>query len=64
MELASDAALLAAIRGKLKSEQLKSQPLFDTGQMARDMESVFRTMSERHRRGENAETFFVAGPRA
>jgi predicted O-linked N-acetylglucosamine transferase (SPINDLY family) len=63
IELANDAALLAAIRDKLKSEQLKSQPLFDTGQMARDMEAGFRMMSERHRRGENAETFFVAGPR-
>jgi predicted O-linked N-acetylglucosamine transferase (SPINDLY family) len=63
LELAGDAALLAAIRSKLEPEQLKSRPLFDTEQMARDMESAFRTMSERHRRGENAETFFVAGPR-
>jgi predicted O-linked N-acetylglucosamine transferase (SPINDLY family) len=62
VELASDAALLAAVRGKLKPEQLKSRPLFDTGQMTRDMEAAFRTMSERHQRGENAETFWVAGP--
>lgn len=60
VELASDTAQLAAIRGKLTSEQLKRQPMFDTGMMARHMEAAFRTMWERHRRGEGAETFFVS----
>ncbi len=60
IELASDTAQLAAIRDKLEQEQLKCQPLFDTGMMSRHMEDAFRMMWERRRSGENADTFFVA----
>ncbi|MBK9243648.1 MAG: hypothetical protein IPM30_02125 [Burkholderiales bacterium] len=44
--LATDRRRLAAIRDKLAHNRL-SQPLFDTGQFTRDLESAYRTMVDR-----------------
>ena len=57
-KLASDGALLAAIKEKLQSN-VKTEPLFDSARSARDIEAAYVMMRERHQRGEPPASFAV-----
>ena len=50
LKLATDAPLLAGIRGKLADNRLTT-PLFDAGLFTRHVETAYEAMLERHRRG-------------
>jgi protein O-GlcNAc transferase len=52
--------MLADIKARL-SVNRDSGPLFDTGRFCRHIESAFRTMYDRHRRGEPPADFDVVG---
>jgi predicted O-linked N-acetylglucosamine transferase (SPINDLY family) len=57
--LASEPALLAAVKTKLAENRL-TRPLFDIARFRRGIEAAYSTMYERHRRGEAPESFAVA----
>jgi protein O-GlcNAc transferase len=57
--LASEPALLAAVRTKLAESRLTC-PLFDIARFRRGIEAAYATMYERHRRGEAPDGFAVA----
>jgi protein O-GlcNAc transferase len=59
LELASDTAMLAAIKEKLARNRLTC-PLFDTGQFCRHMEAAFAKMREIAQRGDKPHGFSVA----
>jgi protein O-GlcNAc transferase len=59
LALARDPAALGELRAKLSRNRLTA-PLFDTARFTCDLESVFTSMSERHRRGERPASFAVA----
>jgi predicted O-linked N-acetylglucosamine transferase (SPINDLY family) len=59
LDLARDAAALAAVRAKLATNRLTCA-LFDTGGFTRDLEALFTTMWQRHQRGEPPAGFAVA----
>jgi predicted O-linked N-acetylglucosamine transferase (SPINDLY family) len=58
LRLATDPALLAAIKAKLEINRLTA-PLFDTDRFARHVERAYRMMHERHLRGLPPESFAV-----
>jgi predicted O-linked N-acetylglucosamine transferase (SPINDLY family) len=58
IKLATDPALLAQLRGRLK-DGLPTAPLFDTRRFTRHLESAFTHMVERQRRGLPPDTFAV-----
>jgi predicted O-linked N-acetylglucosamine transferase (SPINDLY family) len=58
VELATDAARLAAIRDALVQRRMR-HPLFDTGRFARHIEAAYVTMWERRQRGEPPAPFAV-----
>jgi predicted O-linked N-acetylglucosamine transferase (SPINDLY family) len=58
--LAQNASRLSATRAKLEANRLTCA-LFDTTRFARDLETVFATMWQRHQRGEPPSGFAVAG---
>jgi protein O-GlcNAc transferase len=60
LKLASDRAMLADVKARLSANR-GTCPLFDTARFARHVESAFRTMHDRHRRGERPEHIDVAG---
>jgi protein O-GlcNAc transferase len=60
LRLASDRAMLADIKARLSANR-NSSPLFDTARFCRHIESAFRTMYDRHRRGEPPADFDVVG---
>jgi protein O-GlcNAc transferase len=60
LKLASDRAMLADIKARLSANR-DSSPLFDTARFCRHIESAFRTMYDRHRRGEPPADFDVVG---
>jgi protein O-GlcNAc transferase len=60
LRLASDRAMLADIKARLAANR-DSSPLFDTARFCRHIESAFRTMYDRHRRGEPPADFDVVG---
>jgi predicted O-linked N-acetylglucosamine transferase (SPINDLY family) len=59
LTLASDPALLAKIRDRLRHKRL-SMPLFDTGRFCRHIEAAYRSMWEMSQRGEAPRGFSVA----
>jgi protein O-GlcNAc transferase len=59
LNLARDGARLGRIRSQLRHNRL-SCPLFDTARFCRHLESAYRTMWQRHRRGEPPAGFTVA----
>ena len=58
MDLATDSAMLAEIKGKLLSNRLSS-PLFDTEKYTRDLESGFIQAYQRHCNGKHPENIYV-----
>lgn len=58
LKLARDRELLDEVKAKLARNR-DSQPLFNTARLARHMESAYRTMLERHQRGEPPQSFAV-----
>src|SRR5215469_129482 len=60
LRLAWEPGTLAAIRTKLASTRGQT-PLFDSETFTRHLESAFRTMAERGRRGEAPASFAVTG---
>jgi protein O-GlcNAc transferase len=58
LKLATDAALLAAIKAKLARNR-NTSPLFDTDRFRRHIESAYVTMWERYQRGEAPASFAV-----
>lgn len=62
LRLAWEPGTLAAIRTKLASTR-EQMPLFDTETFTRHLESAFRAMAERSRRGQAPESFSVTGER-
>jgi protein O-GlcNAc transferase len=52
--------MLADIKARLSANRDNS-PLFDTARFCRHIESAFRTMYDRHRRGEPPADFDVVG---
>ena len=58
LELATDAHKLGAIRQRLAENRL-TQPLFDTAQFTRHLESAYTAMEQRQRAGLAPETFVV-----
>jgi predicted O-linked N-acetylglucosamine transferase (SPINDLY family) len=60
LELANDRAMLADIQARLSANR-DSSPLFDTARFCRHIESAFRTMYDRHRRGAPPADFDVVG---
>jgi protein O-GlcNAc transferase len=59
LKLARDPAALAAIKEKLGRNRMRC-PLFDTTRFTRNLEAAYRTMWERHQRGEPPASFAVA----
>jgi len=59
LELARDPARLAAIKERLAYSR-KNSPVFNTRRFTRHLESAYRTMYERHWRGEPCASFAVA----
>jgi predicted O-linked N-acetylglucosamine transferase (SPINDLY family) len=60
---ARDTASLSQLKAKLAGN-LKTHPLFDTARFARNLESAFATMYERHRQGQPPQSFAVEQPLA
>jgi predicted O-linked N-acetylglucosamine transferase (SPINDLY family) len=58
LRLARDPAALAALRAKLEGN-LPASPLFDTARFCRHVEAAYRTMWQRHERGEAPAAFAV-----
>ncbi len=58
LKLARNPAALATIKDKLVANRLTT-PLFDTRRFARNIETAYTTMWERHQRGEQPEAFSV-----
>jgi len=58
LRLARDAAMLAAVKAKLRQNR-DSCPLFDTGRFTRHLEAAYTQMWELHRRGRAPEGFSV-----
>jgi protein O-GlcNAc transferase len=54
LKLANDRTMLADIKARLSANR-GSCPLFDTARFSRHIESAFRTMYDRHQRGERPE---------
>lgn len=59
LALARDHERLAAIKAKLVRNRA-AEPLFDTARYTRDLETAYRVMAERSRRGERPASFCVA----
>jgi predicted O-linked N-acetylglucosamine transferase (SPINDLY family) len=59
LALARDPEAVARVRTKLMSKR-STQPLFDTAQITRNLETAYTTMWERTRRGEPPESFALA----
>jgi predicted O-linked N-acetylglucosamine transferase (SPINDLY family) len=59
LALARDPGRLAAVRAKLAANRLR-EPLFDTARWTRDVETLYRTMVERHRAGLPPEDISIA----
>ena len=57
-KLATEPERLAAIKTKLAANRT-TQPLFDTARFTRHLDSAYRTMWERQRRGEKPASFKV-----
>jgi protein O-GlcNAc transferase len=60
LKLANDRTMLADIKARLSANR-GSCPLFDTARFTRHIESAFRTMYDRHQRGERPEHLDVVG---
>jgi protein O-GlcNAc transferase len=60
LRLAKDRTILADIKARLSADR-SSCPLFDTARFAFHIESAFRSMYDRHRRGEQPEHLDVVG---
>ncbi len=60
LALARDPERLSGIKARLRRNR-SSEPLFNTAQFTRNLESAYRTMFERHRAGLPPESFAVAG---
>lgn len=59
LRLATDAAFLAAVAGKL-AQNRNTRPLFDSGRFCRHLEAAFQKMWDMHRQGRSPESFYVA----
>jgi protein O-GlcNAc transferase len=59
LKLANDRTMLAEIKARLSANRDKC-PVFDTARYTRHMEFAFRTMYDRHQRGERPEHLDVA----
>jgi predicted O-linked N-acetylglucosamine transferase (SPINDLY family) len=60
VRLARDRQALAALKARLAASRATA-PLFDTARYTRHLESAYRTMMARHRRGEPPAAFTVSG---
>jgi len=61
LKLAREPAMLKGLRDRLAHNR-RVEPLFDTARFTRNLERAYRTMWERHQRGEPAESFTVIEP--